>query len=91
MTVATGGVLNAAVRPELELPLSIFTPLAMFATDPQVVAVRAESKFQTFKELIEAAKREPGTIAVGITGGEREPGASRSTSSNARPARNSDT
>jgi len=68
MTMATGGILNAASRPELDLPLSIFTPLAMFATDPQVVAVRAESKFQTFKELVEAAKREPGTIAVGITG-----------------------
>ena len=68
MTIATGGVLNSASRPELDLPLSTFTPLAMFATDPQVVAVRAESKFQTFKELIEAARKEPGTIAVGITG-----------------------
>lgn len=68
MTISTGGVLNAASRPDLDLPLSIFTPLAMFATDPQVVAVRAESQFTTFKELVEAAKREPGTIAVGITG-----------------------
>ena len=68
MTIATGGILNAASRPELDLPLSIFTPLAMFATDPQVVAVRTESKFRTFKELVEGAKREPGTIAVGITG-----------------------
>ena len=45
MTMATGGVLNASVRPELDLPLSIFTPLAMFAQDPQVIAVRSESKF----------------------------------------------
>lgn len=67
MAIATGGVLNAASRPELELPLDIFTPLAMFATDPQVVAVRAESKFKTFKDLIEAARREPGTIPVGVT------------------------
>ena len=43
MAIATGGVLNAASRPELELPLDIFTPLGMFATDPQVVAVRTES------------------------------------------------
>ena len=55
-------------RPDLDLPLDIFTPLAMFATDPQVVALRAESKFKTFKELIEAARREPETIPVGITG-----------------------
>jgi putative tricarboxylic transport membrane protein len=68
MTIATGGVLNSASRPELDLPLSTFTPLAMFATDPQVVAVRFESKFKTFKDLIEAARREPGTISVGITG-----------------------
>jgi putative tricarboxylic transport membrane protein len=68
MTIATGGILNAASRPELDLPLSTFTPLAMFATDPQVVAVRTESKFKTFKELVEAGKKEPGTIAVGITG-----------------------
>ena len=68
MTIATGGVLNASARPDLDLPLDIFTPLAMFATDPQVVALRAESKFKTFKELIEAARREPETIAVGITG-----------------------
>lgn len=67
-TVATGGVLNAAVRPELELPLDIFTPLAMFATDPQVIALRAESKFKTLKDLVEAAKREPDTVSVGITG-----------------------
>jgi putative tricarboxylic transport membrane protein len=69
MTIATGGVLNAASRPELELPLDIFTPLAMFATDPQVIALRVESKFNTFNELVEAGKREPGTISVGISGG----------------------
>jgi tripartite-type tricarboxylate transporter receptor subunit TctC len=52
----------------------------MFATDPQVVAVRAESKFKTFKELVEAGKRDPGTIPVGITG-RPEPRASREFSS----------
>jgi len=68
MTIATGGGLNAASRPELELPLSIFTPLAMFATDPQVVALRVESKFNAFNELVEAGKREPSTLSVGISG-----------------------
>ena len=68
MAIATGGVLNAASRPELELPLDIFTPLALFAQDPQVIAVRAESKFNTFKELAEAGKREPYALAAGITG-----------------------
>jgi putative tricarboxylic transport membrane protein len=67
-TVATGGVLNAAVRPELDLPLSIFTPLAMFAQDPQVIAVRAESRFQTLKDIVDAGKREPDTLSVGLSG-----------------------
>jgi len=69
MTMATGGVLNASVRPELELPLSIFTPLAMFAQDPQVISVRVESKIQTLQDLVEVGKREPDTIAVGLSGG----------------------
>ena len=69
MTISTGSVLNAASRPELDLPLDIFTPLAMFATDPQVIALRFESKFNTFNELVEAAKREPGTISVSVSGG----------------------
>lgn len=68
MAIATGAVLNAASRPELDLPLDIFTPLALFAQDPQVISVRAESKFNTFKELVEAAKRESGALAAGITG-----------------------
>jgi putative tricarboxylic transport membrane protein len=69
MTMATGGVLNVSVRPELDLPLSIFTPLAMFAQDPQVISVRVESRIHTLQDLIEAGKREPDTIAVGLSGG----------------------
>ena len=68
MTMATSGILNLSSRPELDLPLSILTPLAMFAQDPQVIAVRTESKFNTFKELIEAGKREAGAIVAGFTG-----------------------
>ena len=68
LTVATGAVLTQASRPEMELPLDIYTPLCLFAQDPQVVAVRAESKFRTFKELAETAKREPNTLVAGFTG-----------------------
>ena len=68
LTVATGAVLTSASRPDLELPLEIYTPLALFAQDPQVVAVRAESKFKTFKELAETARREPNTLVAGFTG-----------------------
>ena len=68
MAIATGAVLTSASRPELDLPLSTFTPLAMFAQDPQAVAVRAESKFTTMKELVEGSKNEPTGMTAGITG-----------------------
>ncbi len=67
LTVATGSMLNAASRPELDLPLSTFTPLAFFAQDPQAIAVRVESKIRTIPDLIEAAKREPTGLTVGLT------------------------
>ncbi|HUP96090.1 MAG TPA: tripartite tricarboxylate transporter substrate binding protein [Burkholderiales bacterium] len=67
LTVATGSMLNAASRPELELPLSTYTPLAFFAQDPQAIAVRSESKITTIPDLLEAAKREPTGLTVGLT------------------------
>src|SRR6185503_6254498 len=42
------------------------TPLAFFVLDPQTVAVPASSKFATFKDLIDAARREPDAIAAAI-------------------------
>jgi tripartite-type tricarboxylate transporter receptor subunit TctC len=61
-------ILSASARPELELGLDTITPLSRFAQDPQVVAVRTESKFMTFKELAAAGAREPGSIVAGVTG-----------------------
>ena len=68
MAIATDAVLTSASWPELDLPLSTFTPLAMFAQDPQAVAVRAESKFTTMKELVEGSKSEATGLTAGITG-----------------------
>ena len=67
LTVATGSMLNAASRPELDLPLSTFTPLAFFAQDPQAIAVRVESKIRSIPDLLEAAKRDPTGLTVGLT------------------------
>lgn len=67
LTVATGSMLNAASRPELDLPLNTYTPLAFFAQDPQAIAIRAESKIRTIPDLIEAAKRETTGLTVGLT------------------------
>ena len=66
LTVATGTFMSATARPDLNLGIEHFTPIALFAQDPQAIAVRAESKFKSFKELIDAAKREPNTITAAI-------------------------
>jgi putative tricarboxylic transport membrane protein len=67
LTMATGSFLTATVRKELDLGLEHFTPLASFAIDPQVLAVAADSKFKTAKELLEAGRNEPNSIIAGIT------------------------
>src|SRR5215510_14567593 len=67
LTMATGSFLTATVRKEMDLGLEHFTPLASFAIDPQVIAVGADSKFKTAKELIEAGRNEPNTVIAGIT------------------------
>lgn len=67
LTVATGTLLAAAARPELGLPLDTYTPIALFAIDPQVIVVPVDSKYATMKDLIEAGKREPNKIGIAIT------------------------
>jgi putative tricarboxylic transport membrane protein len=70
LTIATGTVLTAASRADLDLGLNNYTPLALFAVDPQTIAVKADSKYQTFKDLVEAARREPSALIAGIGGPE---------------------
>lgn len=67
LTVATGSLLTNAARTELGLGLGNYTPLAFFALDPQAVMVAADSKFATFKDLIEAARRQQDTIVCAVT------------------------
>jgi tripartite-type tricarboxylate transporter receptor subunit TctC len=61
-------ILTASARPELELGLDTITPISRFAQDPQVVAVRTESKFKKFKELVDAGTRDPTAVVAGVTG-----------------------
>jgi putative tricarboxylic transport membrane protein len=67
LTVATGSLLSAAARTELGLGLEHYTLLAFFAMDPQVISVAVDSKFKTFKELIDAGRREPNTMTMSVT------------------------
>jgi putative tricarboxylic transport membrane protein len=67
MTVATLALLTNSLRPELELGMENFTPLVMLAQDPQAVMVQAESPYKTFKDFVEAAQRDPGSIVASVT------------------------
>jgi putative tricarboxylic transport membrane protein len=50
---------TASLRPELGVSLDLLTPLALLARDPQAVMVSADAPWKTFKEFVEAGKREP--------------------------------
>jgi putative tricarboxylic transport membrane protein len=67
LTIATGSFLTATARPDLELGLEHFTPVAFFARDPQGVIVPADSKYRTFKDLIDDAKTQPEAIVCAVT------------------------
>jgi putative tricarboxylic transport membrane protein len=67
MTVATLAMLTNSLRPELGLGLENYTPLAMVAQDPQAVMVPADSPHKTFKEFVEAARREPNSLVASVT------------------------
>jgi len=66
LSTSTTIVMALAHRPGVGLGLDIYTPLALFGFDLQSVTVPADSKFGTFKDLIDAARREPDSIICGI-------------------------
>jgi len=48
--------------------LSQLVPIARFTADPTVLAVRADSPWKNANEMIEAARKAPGTIPYGSSG-----------------------
>ena len=67
LCTATNGVLLAAARPELNLGLENYTFLSFMAHDPQVIAVHSDLKVKTFKDLLDAGKREPNTLSMAMS------------------------
>lgn len=67
LAIATGSFLTAAARPDLDLGLEHFTPLAFFARDPQGVMVRADSKYRSFQDLVADARERPEAIVCAVT------------------------
>jgi len=48
--------------------LNQLVPIARFTADPTVLAVRADSPYKSVADLVEAAKKSPGTIPYGSSG-----------------------
>jgi tripartite-type tricarboxylate transporter receptor subunit TctC len=67
MLSVTGTILAMAHRPEIAIGLENYTPLALFAIDPQTIMVPADSPFKTFRELMEAARAKPETLVAATT------------------------
>ena len=67
MTVASMTLLVQTTRPDMAMGLEHFTPLAFLAQDPQAVMVAADSPFQSFKDLLEAGRREPNTVVASVS------------------------
>ena len=66
MMSLTGTILLMAYRPDVNIGLENYTPLALFAIDPQTIMVHADSPYKTFKDLMDAVRREPDSL-VGAT------------------------
>ena len=61
-------VSNYLLSSDVSYRLSDFVPIANIVTDPGVIAVRAESAFQTLDDFINACKAEPGMISASYSG-----------------------
>ena len=67
MLAATGSIVIMATRPDVNISLDNYTPLALFAVDPQAIMVSADSPYKTLKDLVEAAQKQPNSIVCAIT------------------------
>ena len=67
MLSTTATLLAIAYRPDTRIGLENYTPLALYAIDPQSIMVPADSPFKTFKELVEAARRNPDSLVAATT------------------------
>lgn len=61
----TPGTLNQTILSNSEYTWDKFTPVAMIANVPTTVIVNAESPFQSVKELVEASKKDKGSVIMG--------------------------
>lgn len=59
---------NYIMNDAITYDISELTPIANIVTDPGVAVVASDSPYQTFEELLDAARENPGTVTVGNSG-----------------------
>jgi tripartite-type tricarboxylate transporter receptor subunit TctC len=67
MMSVTATILLMAYRPDMNIALENYAPLALMAIDPQTIMVPANSPYKTFKDLVEAARSAPDTLVAATT------------------------
>jgi len=71
MALSSISVLPVADRLQGRTPayeLDQFAPIALISADPTVLVVREDGPYKTLKDLVDAAKAQPGTINYGSSG-----------------------
>jgi putative tricarboxylic transport membrane protein len=56
-----------AARADVNIGLENYTPLALFAMDPQAIMVNADLPYKSLRDLAEAARKQPDTIVCAIS------------------------
>lgn len=64
--VAANVVIGQPLRAKMKVTYKDFTPIAMLAKDPSIIAVRADSPYKTVKDLVTAAREGPKPIIAGV-------------------------
>lgn len=59
---------NYIMNPSILYSIDNITPLANVVTDPGIIVVSKDSKYKTIKDLLDAAKANPGRITIGNSG-----------------------
>jgi tripartite-type tricarboxylate transporter receptor subunit TctC len=66
---ASGHVVNATLMQNLSFDYrTAFAPITQLSIQPQMLVVPANSPFRTLAELVEAAKKAPGTLSIASSG-----------------------
>ena len=63
----TATILSMAYRPDANIGLENYKPLALMAIDPQTIMVPANSPYKSVKDLVEAARSAPDTLVCATT------------------------